>query len=74
MTDETDDELIDPEELDPYTLREVQRLIRGFPVLQEATPHHELSSYREGRKNAFTAVAAVLSEWLDELEDTEDEE
>jgi hypothetical protein len=72
MTNE-DDEIIDPEELDSHTLRSVQRLINDYPVLQTGEPHHSLNDYRQGRKDAFTAVSAVLSEWLDDLEDTEEE-
>lgn len=72
MTNE-DDEIIDPEELDSHTLRAVQRLINDYPVLQTGEPHHSLNDYRQGPKDAFTAVSAVLSEWLDDLEDTEEE-
>jgi hypothetical protein len=70
MTDDEDSESIDPvdDNLDPETLRAVQKLIRGFPSSSPTESSPDLTDYREGRRDAFGAVLSVITHWLDELE------
>lgn len=65
MTDDVD--TIDPTTLDPHTLREVKRLVESYPVVSHSQT--ELDDYREGKRDGFTTVAAVISQWLDETGD-----
>lgn len=63
-------DVIDPEaeDLDPETLRALRHAIRGFSETSPAKPPTELTEYRAGRHSAFSAVMALLSIWLEEIE------
>lgn len=66
MTDDID--TIDPATLDPHTLRNIKRLAESYPVVSES--HDELNEYREGKRDGFTTVAAVIAQWLDEVDES----
>lgn len=66
----TDDYAIDPNELDQHTLREVKRLVESYSVVTSDETYHELDSYRQGKRNAYTNVAAVLLDWIDDLDES----
>lgn len=59
----------EPEDLDLETLRALQHAIRGFSETSPAKPPTELTEYRAGRHSAFSAVMALLSSWLEEIEE-----
>jgi hypothetical protein len=59
----TDDEPIDPSELDTHTLKQIKRIVEAYPVVSEDPT--EINEYRAGKHAAFTTVAATLSEWID---------
>ncbi|AEM57721.1 hypothetical protein HISP_10860 [Haloarcula hispanica N601] len=61
---------IDPTELDQHTLREVKRLVESYSVVSSDETYHELDSYRQGKTDAYTNIAAVLSDWIDELDES----
>ncbi len=44
------------------------RLVESYSVVTSDEAYHELDSYRQGKKDAYTNVAAVLSDWIDDLE------
>jgi len=64
-----DSDVIDPvdADLDPETLRAVQKLVRGYLETEESPA--EITDYRAGRHDAFSVVMATISKWLDEIED-----
>jgi hypothetical protein len=67
---DTDDEIIDPTDLNAETLQAVMTMVSGFLETHPSTPPAKMESdYREGRHDAFSAVMAVLSQWLDEIEE-----
>lgn len=70
MTKEEDNEIIDPVayELDPETLKAVERLIRGYSDASPSKPSGELTDYQIGRRDAYSAMLATLYKWLDEIE------
>lgn len=47
-----------------YTLREIKRFVEAYPVLSADTPL--TNDYRAGKRDAYSSVAAKLSEWIDE--------
>jgi hypothetical protein len=59
---------IDPEGLDAHTVREIKRLVESYPVVSE--PHSGLNDYRAGKQDAYTTVAAVLSQWLEDTDES----
>ncbi|WP_018259203.1 hypothetical protein [Halomicrobium katesii] len=65
----TNDDAIDPNELDQHTLREVKRLVESYSVVTSDETYHELDSYRQGKRDAYTNVATVLSDWIDDLDE-----
>lgn len=65
----TNDDAIDPNELDQHTLREVMRLVESYSVVTSEETYHELDSYRQGKRDAYTNVATVLSDWIDDLDE-----
>jgi hypothetical protein len=60
----TDEETIDPTKLDTHTLKQIKRVVEAYPVVSEDPT--QISDYRAGKHDAFTTVAATLSEWIDE--------
>lgn len=64
-----DDETIDPSELDRETLRKVEKAVRGFSGAEPNQRRDELSEYRTGRADAFSAVTAMLQRWQDEQDE-----
>jgi hypothetical protein len=66
----TDYDAIDPNELDQHTLREVMRLVESYSVVTSDKTHHELDSYRQGKRDAYTNVAAALSDWINDLDES----
>lgn len=65
MTDDT----INPNTLDPHTLRELKRVLEAYPVVTSDIPYHELSDYRVGKRDAYTTAAAKIDQWLDDIEE-----
>lgn len=65
MTDDVN--TIDPAGLDAHTLREIKRIVESYPVVSES--HDEVNDYRAGKSDAYTNVASVLSQWLDEIDE-----
>lgn len=70
MVNYDEGDIIDPveDDLDPDTLRAVQHVLRGYSETSPAKPPTELNEYRAGRHSAFSAVMAVLTDWLEEIE------
>lgn len=68
MTEKEDSEIIDPPDLDAETLRAVKELVRGYCDTSPAEPQEELSEYRIGRRDAFNAVLARITQWLEQVE------
>lgn len=66
----TKDDTIDTDGLDQHTLREVKRLVESYSVVTSDETYHNLDSYRQGKKDAYTNVAAVLSDWIDNPDDS----
>ena len=60
----TDEETIDPTELDTYTLKRIKRVVKAYPVVSEDPS--QISDFRAGKHAAYTTVAATLSEWIDD--------
>lgn len=60
----TDDESIDPSELDTHTLKQIKRVVEAYPVVSEDPL--KITDYRAGKHAAYTTVAATLSEWIDD--------
>lgn len=71
MTRYDEGDVIDPvvDDLDPDTLKAVMHLIRGYSETSPSTPVSELSDYRMGKHRAYSAVMAVLSRWVEEIEE-----
>lgn len=69
MTEYDAGDVIDPvdDELDPKTLRAVQHAIRGFPEMGRSPS--DLSEYRAAKRAGYSAVMAVISRWLAQIED-----
>ena len=59
----TDDESIDPSELDTQTLKQTKRVVEAYPVVSEDPT--QINDYRAGKHAAYTSVATTLSEWID---------
>jgi len=59
----TDDEPIDPSELDAQTLKQIKRVVESYPVVSENPS--QIDEFRAGKHAAYTTVAATLSEWVD---------
>ena len=59
----TDDEPIDPSELDTHTLKQIKRVVEAYPVVSEDPS--QINEYRAGKHAAYTNVAATLSKWID---------
>jgi hypothetical protein len=66
----TDIDAINPNELDQHTLREVKRLVESYSVVTSDETYHELDGYRQGKRDAYTKVAAVLSDWIEDLDES----
>jgi len=58
------DDTIDSDDLDQQTLQEIKRVVEAYPVM--STDYNSLSEYQAGKHDAYSNVAAVLSQWLDE--------
>lgn len=74
LEDYEDGEVVDPktDDLDPQTLRAIQHAVRGYSEISPAQSPTELTEYRRGKHDAFSAVMALLSGWMGEIEeDTE---
>lgn len=76
MNEYEEGDVIDPikDDLDPDTLRAVQHLLRGYSETSPSKPPSELTDYRKGRHNAFSAMMAVISSWLEDIEADSDGE
>jgi hypothetical protein len=59
----TNDEPIDPSELDTQTLKQIKRVVEAYPVVAEDPSN--INEYRAGKHAAYSTVAATLSEWID---------
>jgi hypothetical protein len=59
----TDDDPIDPSDLDTHTLKKIKRLVEAHPVVSEEPS--QINKYRAGQHAAYTTIAATLSEWID---------
>jgi hypothetical protein len=59
----TDDEPIDPSELDTHTLKQIKRVVEAYTVVSEDLT--EINEYRAGKHAAYSSIAATLSEWID---------
>lgn len=66
----TKDDTIDVDELDQHTLREVKRLVESYSVVTSDETYYNLNSYRQGKRDAYTNVAAVLSDWINHPDDS----
>lgn len=74
MEDYEDGEVVDPktDNLDLETLWAIQHVVRGYSETSPAKSPTELTEYRRGKHDAFSAVMALLSGWIDKIEeDTE---
>ena len=60
----SDEEAIDPSELDSHTLKEIKRVVENYPVVSEDPT--DIDDYREGKHSAYTNIAAKLTQWIDE--------
>lgn len=60
----TDDEPIDPSELDTQTLKQIKRVVEAYPVVSDDPT--QINDYRAGKHAAYTSVAATLSEWIED--------
>jgi hypothetical protein len=60
----TNDEPLDPSELDAQTLKQIKRVVESYPVVSEDPS--QIDDYRAGKHAAYTTVAATLSEWIDD--------
>jgi hypothetical protein len=59
----TDDEPIDPSELDTQTLKQIKHVVEAYPVVSEDPSN--INEYRAGKHAAYSTVAAKLSKWID---------
>jgi len=57
-------------ELNQHTLREVKRLVESYSVVTSDETCHEIGSYRQGKRDAYMNVAAVLSDWTDDNDES----
>jgi hypothetical protein len=71
MADYEDGEVVDPktDDLDSKTLQAIQYAVRGYSETSPAKPPAELTEYRRGKHDAFSAVRALLSGWIEEIEE-----
>ncbi len=52
----TDDESIDPSELDTHTLKQIKRVVEAYPVVLEDPS--QINDYRAGKHAAYTTLDA----------------
>lgn len=64
MTDDAVD-VIDPDALDPETLRRVKKAVRGFRLADPSEQYTDLDEYSAGEHDAYASVLAMLNRWLD---------
>ena len=75
MKEHSDGDVVGPvtDDLDPHTIRAVQHAIRGFSATNPEQSPTEMTDYREGQHRAYSSVMAVLSQWLDDIENENEE-
>jgi len=66
----TDIDASNPNELDQHPLREVKRLVESYSVVTSDETYHEIDGNHQGKRDAYTKVAAVLSDWIEDLDES----
>jgi hypothetical protein len=57
-----EDDAVDLNELDQHTLREVKRFVESYSLVTSDETYHEIDNNRRGKRDAYTNIAAVISE------------
>lgn len=60
----TDDHIVDPDDLNPETVREVKHGVDGY--LKQMGDRDGMNEYRKGKYDAYSNVSAMLTRFLEE--------